>query len=82
VAERSPSRRGFDPVSLVLGLLLLAVPALYLVRDVADVDVDPRWVGPVVLIGAGLAGLLAALRGERPSAADAVEVERAPATPE
>ena len=76
MAEPREPRRAFDPVSLVLGLLLLAVPALYLVRDLGDVDVDPRWVGPVVLIGAGLAGLLAAVRGPRAG------VEDRSATPE
>jgi hypothetical protein len=51
-----------DAVSLVTGLLLLAVAGLFLVSDAGGVAVDIRWLAPVVLIGIGLVGLLASAR--------------------
>lgn len=56
------SRHAPDGVSLVLGLLLIAVAALFLVADISDGGVDLRWVGPVVLIVIGGAGLAASMR--------------------
>lgn len=56
-----------DAVSLVLGLLLIAVAALFLVHDLGSTDLDLRWVSPVVLIGVGVAGLAASVRRRPPS---------------
>jgi hypothetical protein len=47
-----------DPVSLVAGLLAVAVALLSLL----ELDVDAGVVVPLVLVGAGLVGLVAAVR--------------------
>ena len=65
MAELGP-RHARDAVSLVLGLLLLSVAALYLVHDLSDVHLDLRWVGPALLIGIGLAGLGGSVRRRDP----------------
>ncbi len=54
-----------DVVSLVFGLLLLAVAGLYLVTDLSSRSVDLRWVTPVVLIGIGVIGLAGSARRPR-----------------
>ena len=56
-------RHDRDAVSLVLGLLVVAAAALVLLEDVAGVDLDLRWAGPVVLIVVGALGLLGSVRG-------------------
>jgi hypothetical protein len=48
----------FDPTSFVLGLVVLAVAAAYLVGAVADVTISSAWLLPAGLIGLGVAGLL------------------------
>jgi hypothetical protein len=52
------ARHPRDPISLVLGLLLIAVAGIYLL----DAHLDLRWVGPAALIAVGLVGLLASTR--------------------
>ncbi len=47
-----------DPVSLVAGLLFVAIALVALL----DVDVDGAIVVPVLLLGGGAIGLVAALR--------------------
>ena len=47
-------RHEIDLVSLVTGLVLMGVAALYLF----EVDTDVRWVLPAVLVTAGLAGVV------------------------
>jgi hypothetical protein len=51
-----------DVVSLVMGLLFMAVAGLFLLTDLSDTQVDLRWVAPTVLIGVGILGLAASLR--------------------
>lgn len=51
-----------DVFSLMAGLLLALIGGLYLLSDLTSVDLDGRWVGPVVLIAVGLVGLLSTLR--------------------
>lgn len=51
-------RHPVDPVSLVAGLIAVGAALLALL----DVDVDGGLVLPLLLLGAGLAGLVAALR--------------------
>jgi fatty acid desaturase len=51
-----------DALSLVFGLLMLAVATLFLASDAGGAAVDLRWLAPVVLIGIGLLGLLASTR--------------------
>ncbi|MFP5219331.1 MAG: hypothetical protein ACLGIG_06275 [Actinomycetes bacterium] len=56
-----PARLGWhpvDPVSLVAGLLAVGVALVSLL----DVDVDAGIVFPALLLGAGVIGLVAALR--------------------
>ena len=59
--SRTPARLGWhpvDPVSLIAGLLAVGVALVSLL----DVDVDAGVVVPALLLGAGLVGLVAALR--------------------
>jgi Na+-driven multidrug efflux pump len=44
------------------GLLVLLIGVVYLLADLTDLDVNGRWIGPVVLLAVGAAGLLATLR--------------------
>ncbi len=59
------SRHDRDGLSLMGGLLLVLVAVLFLVDDVAGLDVDGRWVAPAVLVVVGLAGLGSTLRSTR-----------------
>ncbi len=52
-----------DPVSLVAGVLAVGVALLSLLE--VDVDVDGGVVVPLLLLGAGAVGLVAALRRDR-----------------
>lgn len=54
-----------DAVSLMAGLLVLLVGALYLLTDLTDLALDDRWLGPAVLLTVGAAGLLSSLRSRR-----------------
>lgn len=59
-----------DSVSLMAGLLLVLLGAVFLVDDLTGLDVDGRWVGPLVLMAVGAVGLLSSLRSvERGSTA-------------
>ncbi len=51
-----------DGVSLMAGLLLVLLAAVFLVDDLTGLDVDGRWAAPVVLIVVGAAGLLSTVR--------------------
>ena len=51
-----------DAVSLMAGLLVFLVGALYLLADLTDLGLDDRWIGPVVLLTVGAVGLLSTLR--------------------
>lgn len=51
-----------DAVSLMGGLLILLIAALFLVSDLTDLSLEGRWTAPVVLLSVGLAGLLGTLR--------------------
>lgn len=64
MAERRSldERHDRDVVSLVFGLIFVAIGGGFLLTDVAGADVDPGRVGPVALIAIGLIGLLASLR--------------------
>ena len=63
-------KHSFDATSFVLGLLISGVALIYLTAEVTDRTVDGAWVFPVVLIGLGLAAVLAGLtrafRRDRP----------------
>lgn len=54
-----------DAVSLMGGLLLLLVAAVFLVGDLTTVQLDGRWIAPVALIAVGAVGLLTTLRQRR-----------------
>ena len=54
-------RHPVDAFSLVTGLLVVA----YALLSLLDLDLDAGVVLPVLLVGAGLAGLVAALRSSR-----------------
>ena len=55
------TRHTRDGVSLVMGLLLVAVATLFLVNDLTD-GVDLQWAAPGALILVGLAGLAGSAR--------------------
>lgn len=55
-------RHPLDVLSLLLGLALLAVAGTYLLTDATSTALDLRWLGPVLLIGTGVAGLAASAR--------------------
>jgi hypothetical protein len=57
-------RHPLDPVSLVVGLLAVGYALVALLE--VEVDVDGGLVLPVLLLAAGLAGLVAAVRRDRP----------------
>ena len=61
-------RHPFDTTSFVIGCLFVALGAGFLADLGAGVDLEARWVWPVLLIGLGLAGLLS---GRRSPDADA-----------
>jgi hypothetical protein len=62
---RGEQRHAFDPISLLLGLLLIGVATASLVVG----DFEVRWMLPGLLIALGVVGLAGALRGERTPAA-------------
>jgi H+/Cl- antiporter ClcA len=55
-------RHAFDPISLVTGLVFLAIAVTYLVAAATGAHVSAGWVLPLGLIGLGLAGLAGSLR--------------------
>ncbi len=54
-----------DAVSLMAGLLLVLGAGLFLLGDLTPLDLDGRWVAPLVLIVVGGMGLLSTLRSQR-----------------
>ena len=60
-----------DAVSLMAGLLLVLLAGAFLLTDLTAVEIDGRWVAPVVLITVGAAGLLATLRSRSGAEDDA-----------
>lgn len=67
-AARAGARHERDAVSLMAGLLLVLVAGGFLLADLTTVSIQARWVGPVVLLVVGAAGLLASLRAPATSA--------------
>ena len=65
-------RHEIDPISLVTGLVFVAIAVAYLVGQYTHTDISAGWVLPLGLIGLGLAGLTGSvrrgLRGSRPDA--------------
>ncbi len=61
------SRHDRDSLSLMAGLVLLLVGALYLLDDLSSVRVDGEWVLPTGLVLIGALGLLSSLRSVRPA---------------
>lgn len=51
-----------DTLSLMSGLLLVLLAAVFLVGDLTGLSVDGRWVAPSVLIAVGAVGLVSTLR--------------------
>ena len=67
-----PQRHATDVVSLVFGIMFAGFTLVWLVGVTGHLDQhDAWWAGPLVLVVAGVAGLVASLRhggpGERPS---------------
>lgn len=59
------NRHELDAVSLTAGVLFATIAVVTLLGRAELVDVQAKWLWPMVLIGLGLAGLLAALRPDR-----------------
>lgn len=59
-----PERAGHprDGVSLMFGVLLVLLAGAFLVDDLTGLDLDGRWLAPLVLIVVGGVGLLSTLR--------------------
>ena len=51
-------RHEFDQTSFVAGLVFAALGSLFLLDAAGGVDVDLRWLAPLVLIGLGVGGLI------------------------
>jgi hypothetical protein len=59
-------RHELDLFSLIAGLMFLVLAAGFVVDEaVTDVNVDGRWVIPVLLVGIGVASLAGLVRGRR-----------------
>jgi hypothetical protein len=56
-------RHEVDVFSLLAGVVFAVIGAGYLLGALTDVRLDPEWAAPVALVGLGLAGLTATLRG-------------------
>ncbi len=74
------NRHELDAVSLTAGVLFATIAVVSLLGRADIVDVQAKWLWPLVLIGLGLAGLMAALRPDRPDPAVAQPV--APVEPD
>lgn len=59
-------RHDTDYVSLVAGILFLAVAAAHVAARLADSDLSLHWLAPTVLLLLGGLGLAGVLRGSRP----------------
>ncbi|MCW2679406.1 MAG: hypothetical protein JWM62_807 [Frankiales bacterium] len=59
------SRHERDVLSLMGGLLLVLIAALYLVDDTTGLSFDGRWAAPGLLVSVGVAGLVASVRRTR-----------------
>jgi hypothetical protein len=57
-----------DAVSLMAGVLLVLGAGLFLLGDLTALELDGRWVAPLVLIVVGGVGLLSTLRSQRADA--------------
>ena len=64
-------RHETDAVSLVAGLLFLAVAVVHIAARSTNTELSLRWMVPAVLVLLGVVGLLGALRGPRRTAAEA-----------
>jgi hypothetical protein len=51
--ERQP-----NPGAIVAGVLFIVLGVLFLLDHISGVDLDVRWVWPLLLIGLGVAGLV------------------------
>jgi uncharacterized membrane-anchored protein len=68
-------RHSLDLVSLVAGLLFVALAAGYIISDFSDVDVNPRLVFPLALVLIGAAGLAGSFMAQRRSDRAAATVD-------
>jgi hypothetical protein len=63
------SRHDVDIMSLIAGLVFVAVGVAYLLSAMDVIEVEAKWVVPLALIGLGVAGLAGSLlrmsRGQR-----------------
>ena len=51
-------RESPNPGALVAGLLFIVLGLLFLLDRLSGINLDARWVWPVLLIGLGVAGLV------------------------
>ena len=56
-------RHGFDLVSLLAGLVFLAVSVTLLSAIASDTELNGHWIAPALLVGLGGIGLAGALGG-------------------
>jgi uncharacterized integral membrane protein len=55
-------RHDLDWISLIAGIVFTGIAVVYLISGIADVDLDGRFVWPVVLVALGAAGLATAVK--------------------
>jgi len=60
-------KHSIDLVSLVAGLLFLALAAGYVASDISDITLDARFLIPIALVVLGLGGLAASIQAQRRS---------------
>jgi hypothetical protein len=66
-------RHDVDPVSLTFGLIFLGIANAWLMVETGASEIDGlRWFFPVLLLGAGAAGVVSSLRRSRRPAEGAV----------
>lgn len=59
------TRHDFDATSFGAGIVFVLLGALFLADGLDAVDLDVRWVAPILLIGLGIAGIASTVRSAR-----------------
>ena len=61
-------RHDLDVLSLVAGVVFAVLGGLFLADGLDALDLDVRWVAPILLIGLGVGGLASSMRSTGPDA--------------
>jgi hypothetical protein len=74
-------RHGFDPISLVFGVLFSVTGVVFLFATVDFNRVPPAWSWPIPLMIVGVLVILLAMRRDRPAEAPPVSAAAEPVEP-